>query len=77
MRPRALALFFSRLYSPANASDERPLAASKGAVISRWLGSLCGAVVISENVSDLDALGPASLVVLLTVNYGYFLKAVI
>lgn len=58
-------------------SDARLGAASKGAVVSGWLGSLYGAVMISANVSDVDALGPAISVALLTVTYGYFLKAVI
>ena len=58
-------------------SDARLEATSEGAVISGWLGSLYGAVMISANVSDLDALGPAISVALLTVTYGYFFKAVI
>ena len=58
-------------------SDERLLAASEGAVMSGWLGTLYGAVIISANVSDLDALGPAISVALLTVTYGYFFKALI
>ena len=58
-------------------SDSRLEAASEGAVISGWLGSLYGAVMISANVSDFDALGPAISVALLTVTYGYFFKAVI
>lgn len=58
-------------------SNTRLEAASEGAVISGWLGSLYGAVMISTNVSDLDALGPAISIALLTVTYGYFVKAVI
>ena len=58
-------------------SDTRLEAASEGAVISGWLGSLYGAAMISANVSNFDALGPAISVALLTVTSGYFFKAVI
>ena len=49
--------------------------ASEGAVISGWLGTLYGAVIIAGNMTDMSALGPASAVGLLTVIYGYFIKA--
>lgn len=56
-------------------SDRRLIAFSEGAVLSGWIGALLGAVIIAGNVKDLDALGPALAVMLLTVVYGYFIKA--
>ena len=56
-------------------SNERLESASEGAVISGWLGTLYGAVIIAGNLTDMSALGPASAVGLLTVIYGYFVKA--
>ena len=62
------------------------MAASEGAVISGWLGSITGALVhwctgavlIAGNINgNWEALGPAITVMLLTVLYGYFLKVVI
>ena len=41
-------------------------------MIIGWLGSIYGAVMIARNISDLDAIGPAFSVALLTVTYGYF-----
>ena len=58
-------------------SNERLESASEGAVISGWLGTLYGAVIIAGNLTDMSALGPASAVGLLTVIYGYFIKALI
>ena len=58
-------------------SNERLESASEGAVISGWLGTLYGAVIIAGNLTDMSALGPASAVGLLTVIYGYFVKALI
>jgi flagellar motor component MotA len=59
-------------------SDSRLVAASDGAVISGWLGSFTGAVLIAGNINgNWEALGPAIAVMLLTVLYGYFIKAVI
>jgi len=42
------------------------------------LGSITGAVLIAGNINgNWEALGPAIAVMLLTVLYGYFIKAVI
>jgi flagellar motor component MotA len=57
---------------------ERLEAASEGAVVCRWLGALIGAIGIASNWdSQLETLGPAVAVMLLTIMYGYFLKVVI
>lgn len=60
-------------------SDARLEAFSEGAVLSGWLGSLLGAVLIgtSINAQGLDTLGPAIAIMLLTLVYGYFVKALI
>lgn len=58
-------------------SNQRLEAASEGAVISGWLGTLYGFVIIAGNISDMSALGPATAVAILTVVYGYFFKAII
>jgi flagellar motor component MotA len=58
-------------------SDVRLNAFSEGAVLSGWIGALLGAVIIAGNVEDLNALGPALAVMLLTVVYGYFIKALV
>jgi flagellar motor component MotA len=58
-------------------SDARLYAFSEGAVLSGWIGALVGAVIIAGNVKDLDVLGPAFAVMLLTVVYGYFIKAIV
>ena len=58
-------------------SDVRLNAFSEGAVLSGWIGALFGAVIIAGNVKDVDALGPALAVMLLTLVYGYFIKAIV
>ena len=59
-------------------SDSRLVAASEGAVISGWLGSIIGAVLIAGNINgNWEALGPAIAVMLLTWFYGHFIEAVI
>lgn len=58
-------------------SNQRLEAASEGAVISGWLGTLYGCVIIAGNISDMSALGPATAVAIITVVYGYFFKAII
>lgn len=58
-------------------STQRLEAASEGAVISGWLGTLYGYVIIAGNISDMSALGPATAVAIITVVYGYFFKAII
>ena len=58
-------------------SDARLNAFSEGAVLSGWIGALVGAVIIAGNVKDLNVLGPALAVMLLTVVYGYFIKAIV
>ena len=72
------ALCFGVTASGTFFSDSRLVAASDGAVISGWLGSFTGAVLIAGNINgNWEALGPAIAVMLLTVLYGYFIKAVI
>ena len=60
-------------------SDARLDAFSEGAVLSGWIGSLLGAVLtgININAQSLDTLGPAIAIMLLTLVYGYFVKALI
>jgi hypothetical protein len=58
-------------------SDARLNAFSEGAVLSGWIGALVGAVIIAGNVKDVDVLGPALAVMLLTVVYGYVIKAIV
>ncbi|MDB2654425.1 hypothetical protein N9Y68_05860 [Luminiphilus sp.] len=58
-------------------SDGRLNAFSEGAVLSGWIGALVGAVIIAGNVKDVDVLGPALAVMLLTVFYGYVIKAIV
>ena len=60
-------------------SDARLNAFSEGAVLSGWIGALLGAVLIGININiqGLDALGPAVAVMLLTLIYGYFVKALV
>jgi predicted lipid-binding transport protein (Tim44 family) len=60
-------------------SDARLNAFSEGAVLSGWIGSLLGAVLIGININTqgLDTLGPAFAIMLLTLVYGYFVKALI
>ena len=72
------ALCFGLSASGTFFSDSRLVAASEGAVISGWLGSITGAVLIAGNINgNWEALGPAIAVMLLTILYGYFIKAVI
>ena len=50
----------------------------KNTDLLRLLVSITGAVLIAGNInSNWEALGPAIAVMLLTVLYGYFIKAVI
>ncbi len=58
-------------------AEGRLNAFSEGAVLSGWIGALLGAVIIAGNVKDLDALGSAIAIMLLTVVYGYFVKALV
>ena len=58
-------------------SNQRLEAASEGAVISGWLGTLHGYVIIAGNISDISALGPAIAVAIITVVYGYFFTAIV
>ena len=60
-------------------SDARLNAFSEGAVLSGWIGSLLGAVLIGININTerLDTLGPALAIMLLTLVYGYIVKALI
>ena len=51
-------------------SNQRLEAVSEGAVISGWLGTLYGFVIIAGNISDMSAAGPATAVAILTVVYG-------
>ncbi len=52
--------------------------AAEGAVIAGWLGALYGGVMILSNIDErpLEWMGSACAVMLLTVVYGYFIKAV-
>ena len=52
-------------------------AASEGAVISGWLGLLAGIAIIAGNIDDIRVLGPSIAVAILTVIYGYFVKAIL
>ena len=58
-------------------SQDRPRKFSQGAVLFGWLGALIGAVFISNGLDDMNALGPAISIALLTVVYGYLIKAVV
>ncbi len=58
-------------------SDARLNAFAEGAFLSVWIGALVGAVIIAGNVKDVDVLGPALAVMLLTVVYGYVIKAIV
>ena len=72
------ALSFALCVGGAWNSKERLEAASEGAVVCGWLGALIGAIAIASNWdSQLESLGPAVAVMLLTIMYGYFLKVVI
>ena len=58
-------------------SQDRLRRFSQGAVFFGWLGALIGAVQISNGLDDLNALGPATSIALLTILYGYIIKALI
>ena len=58
-------------------SQDRLRRFSQGAVFYGWLGALIGAVQISNGLDDLNALGPATSIALLTILYGYIIKALI
>ena len=58
-------------------SQDRLRRFSHGAVFFGWLGSLIGAVLISNGLDDLNALGPATSIALLTILYGYIVQATI
>ena len=51
-----------------------------GAVYFGWLGALIGLIAISNNRfdvwGDIDKMGPALAVVMLTIFYGYLLKLI-
>ena len=50
---------------------------SKGAVTFGWIGFLIGAVMLLANIEkDPGSIGPAVSVALLTVLYGYVIKAI-
>ena len=50
---------------------------SKGAVTFGWIGFVLGTVMMLANLEvDPDAIGPAVSVALLTVLYGYVVKAI-
>ena len=50
---------------------------SKGAVTFGWIGFLIGAVMLLANIEeDPGGIGPAVSVALLTVLYGYVIKAI-
>jgi flagellar motor component MotA len=53
--------------------------AAEGAVIAGWLGALYGSVMILSGIDEraLDEwIGPATAVMVLTVIYGYFFRAI-
>jgi flagellar motor component MotA len=53
--------------------------AAEGAVIAGWLGALYGSVMILGAIDEraLDEwIGPATAVMVLTVIYGYFFRAI-
>ena len=58
-------------------SQDRLRKFGQGAVLFGWLGALIGAVFISNGLDDMNALGPAISIALLTVVYGYLIKAVV
>ena len=50
---------------------------SKGAVTFGWIGFVLGTVMMLANLEvDPDAIGPAASIALLTVLYGYVIKAI-
>ena len=58
-------------------SQDRLRKFSQGAVLFGWVGALIGAVQISNGLDDLNVLGPATSITLLTILYGYIVKAII
>lgn len=58
-------------------SQDRLRKFSQGAVLFGWIGTLIGAVLISGGLDDMNALGPAISIALLTVLYGYTIKAIV
>lgn len=42
-----------------------------------WIGALIGAVLISNGLDDMNVLGVVISIALLTVVYGYLIKAVV
>lgn len=58
-------------------SQDRLRRLSQGAVLFGWIGALCGAVLISGGITDINALGPAISLALLALVYGYTVKAVV
>jgi|13_taG_2_1085334.scaffolds.fasta_scaffold03537_5 hypothetical protein len=58
-------------------SQDRLRKFSQGAVLFGWIGALIGAVLISNGLDDMNVLGPAISIALLTVVYGYLIKAVV
>ena len=50
---------------------------SQGAVLFGWLGALTGVILINAFLDDMNALGSALSIALLTILYGYIVKAVI
>ena len=58
-------------------SQDRLRKFSQGAVLFGWIGALIGAVLISSGLDDMNVLGVAISIALLTVVYGYLIKAVV
>jgi len=58
-------------------SQDRLRKFSQGAVLFGWIGTLIGAVLISGGLDDMNALGPAISIALLTVLYGYTIEAIV
>ena len=58
-------------------SNSRLSCGAEGAVFAGWLGALYGGVMILASIDERahEWIGGASAVMLLTVVYGYFLKA--
>ena len=58
-------------------SNSRLSRGAEGAVLTGWLGALYGGVMILASIDDraYEWIGSASAVMLLTVVYGYFVKA--
>lgn len=71
------AIAYGLIGSGAWNSQDRLRKFSQGAVLFGWVGTLIGAVQISNGLDDLNALGPATSIALLTILYGYIVKAII